>query len=440
MKEFSMRSDHKNSRSGNTEPRWYPLDNAAKIYPASHTRYWSNLFRLSATLDENIDLPVLDRAIKNTIPRFPSIAARLSEGIFWYYLRPVDTPPPIMAEYSYPLAHMSKKELKTCAFRVIVYRNRIAVEFFHALTDGTGGLIFLKSLIAEYIELKYSVSVPCTCGVLSRKEQPTQEELEDSFLKNSAPVKETRKDTDAWRIDGTPEEDQFLNITNFQMSSDAVHALAHEKGVSVNTYLAAVMMRAILHLEFDTIKNPKHYKPVKVLIPINLRPIFGSKTLRNFALYTIPEIDPRLGDHTLDEIINTVHHKVGMYATKKNMSKMIETNVADERCIALRVVPLFIKNFVMKMVFNTVGERKSCLSFSNLGYVRLPEELERHVERVDFILGPQANAPYNCSIYSYRGVLNVTLSRDIKEALIENYFYRELRELGIETTVQSNQR
>lgn len=424
----------------NTDTRWYRLDNAAKIYPASHTRYWSNLFRLSATMDETIDLPVLDQAIRNTIPRFPSIAARLSEGIFWYYLRPVDTPPPIMAEYSYPLAHMSKKELKTCAFRVIVYRNRIAVEIFHALTDGTGGLIFLKSLIAEYVELKYSTPIPCTCGILSRLEPPSPEETEDSFLKNAAPVKETRKDTDAWRIDGTPEEDSFLNVTNFQMSPEKVLALAHEKGVSVNTYLAAVMMRAILHLEFDMIKSPKKYKPVKVLIPINLRPLFGSRTLRNFALYTIPEIDPRLGDYTLDEIISVVHHKVGLFATKKNMSKMIETNVADERSLVLRVVPLFIKNFVMKMVFNSVGEKKSCLSFSNLGVVKLPEELERHVERIDFILGPQANAPYNCSIYTYGGVLNVTLSRDIKEALLENYFYRELRELGIETTVQSNQR
>ncbi len=426
--------------SKNTDQRWYRLDNAAKIYPASHTRYWSNLFRLSATMDEMIDLPVLDQALKNTIPRFPSIAARLSEGVFWYYLRPVDAPPPIMAEYSYPLAHMSKKELKTCAFRVIVYRNRLAVEFFHALTDGTGGLIFLKSLIAEYVELKYSVSVPCTCGILSRLEPPSPEEVEDSFLHNSAPVKETRKDTNAWRIDGTPEEDSFLHVTNFQIPCEQVLTLAHEKGVSLNTYLAAVMMRAILHLEFDTIKNPKKYKPVKVLIPINLRPLFGSRTLRNFALYTIPEIDPRLGDYTLDEIIGIVHHKVGLYATKKNMAKMMETNVADERSLVLRVVPLFIKNIVMKMVFNSVGEKKSCLSFSNLGNVSLPEELERHVERIDFILGPQANAPYNCSIYTYGGVLNVTLSRDIKEALLENYFYRELRELGVEITVQSNQR
>lgn len=419
---------------------WFKLDNAAKIYPASHSRHWSNLFRLSATLYEDIDLKVLEEAIKNTIPRFPSIAARLSQGLFWYYLRPIDEPPAILSEYSYPLAHMSKKELKECAFRVIVYKKRIALEIFHSLTDGTGGLIFLKTLVAEYLELKHNIEISSEFGVLSRKERPKHYETEDSFLKNAAPIKETRKDTNAWKIDGTPEEDAFLNITNFQMSSEKVWHLAHEKNVSVNTYLSAVMMKAILNLQLDLIHNPKKYKPVKLLIPINLRPIFNSKTLRNFALYTIPELDPRLGDYSLDEIINIVHHKVGTCATKKNMSKMIQTNVADEKLLVLRIVPLFIKNIVMKMVFNSVGEKKSCLSFSNLGQIKLPEIMRKHIERIDFILGPQAQAPYNCSAYTYRDILNVTFSRDIKEARLETYFFRELQKLGIEVTVQSNQR
>ena len=424
----------------NKQFSWFKLDNAAKIYPASHSRYWSNLFRMSATLYEDVDLKVLEQAIKNTIPRFPSIAARLSQGLFWYYLRPIETPPDIMAEYSYPLAHMTKREMKTCAFRVIVYRKRIALEIFHSLTDGTGGLIFLKSLMAEYIELKHGIEIPCEFGILSRKESPKDYETEDSFIKNAAPIKESRHDSNAWKIDGTPEPDAFLNITNFQMSADTILKFAREKNVSVNTYLTAVLMKAILNLQIDLVPNPKNYKPVKVLIPINLRPIFDSRTLRNFALYTIPEIDPRLGEYSLDEIIQIVHHKVCTYATKKNMSKMIQTNVADEQVLALRIVPLFIKNIVMKMVFNSVGEKKSCLSFSNLGQIKLPEEMQKHIARIDFVLGPQAQAPYNCSAYTYRDILNVTFSRDIKESRLETYFFRELQSLGVEVTVQSNQR
>lgn len=72
-------------------------------------------------------------------------------------------------------------------------QNRIAVEFYHALTDGTGGMVFLKSLLAEYIEQKYGVEIPNECGVLDRLTQPQEEELEDSFSKNAGSVSSQQK-------------------------------------------------------------------------------------------------------------------------------------------------------------------------------------------------------------------------------------------------------
>jgi hypothetical protein len=66
--------------------------------------------------------------------------------------------------------------------------------------------------------------------------------------------------------------------------------------------------------------------------------------------------------------------------------------------------------------------------------------MKKYIERIDFILGTQAHAPYNCSAYTYKGILNITFSRDIKEARLESYFFREMQKLGVELTVQSNQR
>jgi hypothetical protein len=59
---------------------------------------------------------------------------------------------------------------------------------------------------------------------------------------------------------------------------------------------------------------------------------------------------------------------------------------------------------------------------------------------MDFILNPQASAPYNATAYTFNDILNVTFTRNIKEARIESYFFRELQKLDIEVTVQSNQR
>ena len=166
---------------------WVRLDNAAKIYPAARTRHWSNMFRLSVTLTEAVDTALLQQSLDATVPRFPTIAARLRRGIFWYYLQQLQQAPPVSQEQSYPLAFMHPQEARQCAFRVIVYQNRIAVEFFHSLTDGTGGMTFLKSLVAEYLQRKYAITIPVTHGILDRGEPPRQEEMEDCFPNAAIP-------------------------------------------------------------------------------------------------------------------------------------------------------------------------------------------------------------------------------------------------------------
>ena len=197
---------------------WVRLDNAAKIYPAARRKNWSNVFRQSVTLHDDIDIPVLQSALHIMVKRFPSIAARLRKGAFWYYLQQVEAAPEIKEEYSYPLVYMSKEEMRKCAFRVIVYRNRIAIEFFHSLTDGTGALIFLKNLVAEYLEQKYNIIIPHEHGITDRTISPKDEELEDCFLKNAGKVPLSRKDTNAWHMYGEPQKDGFLSLTCFQLS------------------------------------------------------------------------------------------------------------------------------------------------------------------------------------------------------------------------------
>ena len=80
--------------------------------------------------------------------------------------------------------------------------------------------------------------------------------------------------------------------------------------------------------------------------------------------------------YTFDEICKIIQHKMGAEFTAKHMSCVIATNVNDERNPLVRLIPLPLKNAVMKAVFDSVGEKKSCLSLSNLGRVELPEEMK----------------------------------------------------------------
>ena len=427
-----------NNLSEERKLRWMRLDNAAKIYPASRSESWSNVFRLSATLTEEVDPRILRSALDVTVRRFPSIASRLRRGVFWYYLQQISQAPDLTPESSYPLTRMNYSQIRRCAFRVIVYEKRIAVEFFHSLTDGNGGLIFLKTLVAEYLQQRYGLRIPAEKGVLGRLEYPREEELEDSFPKYAGPVNASRKEVDAWSPQGTPEPDDFLNLTCFTLDAAQVLEKAHYYRVSMTTFLTAAVMMALQELQKAQVPSRKRRKAIKIQVPVDLRRIYPSRSLRNFALYSTPSIDPRLGEYTFGEICNVVHHHIGLDLDPKRMSSKIATNVNTEKMLLVKLLPLPVKDLLMKAVFNAVGERKSCLSLSNLGRVELPEEMCPYVERMDFILGVQATRPHNCGVLSYGGKLNVNFIRNIREPDLEACFFRVLRDMGLTAEVRSN--
>ena len=420
--------------------RWLRLDNAAKIYPASRSSTWSNIFRLSATLTESIDVAVLESALAVTVRRFPSINARLRRGVFWYYLHQLPNAPQLSPEGSYPLMPMSKQESSRCAFRVIVHENRLAVEFFHSLTDGSGGMVFLKTLTAEYIQQKYGVTIPAGNGVLDRRAAPSPDELEDSFLKYAGDVSANRRETDAWKTSGTLEPDGFQNLLCVQLSSKAIADAARSQGVSVTSYLTAAMLEALLALQREKVPFRHWRKPIKVQVPVDLRRLFPSQSLRNFAYFTNVEVDPKLGKYTFAELCKHTHHHLGMEVTQKKMRLQITSNVSSERIIPVRIMPLFLKNIALKIAFLTVGERKTCLSLSNLGRISLPEEMMPYVQRMDFILAPQSSAPHNCGALSFKDTLYVNIIRSTREPELEAHFCRILQEQGLTVTVQSNNR
>ena len=420
--------------------RWMKLDNAAKIYPAAKRRNWNNFFRISATLTEPVDVSVLRSALDVTARRFPSIAVRLRRGAFWYYLEQIPKAPAIQDEKSCPLAHAPFHQVRQCAFRVLVYHSRFAVEFFHALTDGTGALIFVKTLLAEYLSQKYGLTVPAVDGVLGRLEEPSDEELEDSFLRYAGDVKASRKESTAWHLSGTPEKDGFKNLVTLMVPAPELKACAKRYGVSVTELLCAAMMQAIAQLQAEKVPQRRLRKPVKVLLPVNLRNLFPSRTLRNFASYVTPEIDPRMGDYTFEEICAAVHHRMGLENNPQTMRAKFAANVASEKSPVLRVMPLFIKNLAMKAVFDTVGECKSCLCLSNLGVVRLPEVMAPYVARMDFIIGVQAKAPHDCGVLTWNDTVYINCIRSIREPELELRFYQVLHRLGLSVTAESNQR
>lgn len=138
---------------------WYPLDDAAKIYPMSMTDGWMSVFRLSAYLDAPVEPSLLQLALDLTMPRFPFFATKIKRGVFWHYIDGVKRRFTVQPETELPCAPMNVAAGDSQSFRVLYYGRRVSVEFFHILTDGTGGLAFLTALLLAFMtEAAHAVS------------------------------------------------------------------------------------------------------------------------------------------------------------------------------------------------------------------------------------------------------------------------------------------
>ena len=179
---------------------------------------------------------------------------------------------------------------------------------------------------------------------------------------------------------------------------------------------------------------------MKVTIPVDMRRLYGSRTLRNFALAINPGVDPRFGDYSIEDLCQTIWHQISVQATPQYMAGMIAANVEPQKITAIRLAPVFLKNPIMDMIYQSSGENPGSISISNIAKIDLPEEMTTCLERMEFIIGPQRSYPNNCSVISFGGKTYINMIRSIREPELERRFFSRLVELGIPVDIETNRR
>lgn len=423
--------------SGYMEPRWYRLDNAAKLFPAVESVRITTLFRVSATLDEEVEPQRLQEALEKTIPRFPYFRVRLKRGLFWYYLDHNPNTPQVRSDSLYPCQRLHRRRNNEFLFRVRYYDHRVALEFSHVLSDGTGATLFLRTLLAVYFRLE-GEEIPNEEGLLDVEEPPKPEEGEDAYSHfHTEDLPAPPKASPAYHPAGTLIGPGRYYIVTSVIPASEVVAAAKSAGVSVTEYLVAVYLWALERSQ-EVERRPKRFRPVRLSVPVNLRKILGVNPLRNFSLFLMPGVDPRLGKYDLPEILKQVHHAMRRDLNEKTIRQQISRNVGSERNPLIRALPLLLKRLFAPIIYRAMGENLYSGSLSNLGVITMPEELARHVERFEFIPGPGPINKTRATAVSFNGSLYLTFGRLIEGTRVERYFFRKLREEGISVHLESN--
>ncbi len=396
---------------------WFRLDNAAKIYPSLHTKNNTYTFRLSALFYEEIDKELLQNALNLTLLRYKNFKVRLRKGLFWYYFERNDQEALIDEES--PFIFQCLNSVKNdYLFQVSYFGKRISLEIFHAITDATGGSEFLKTLCYNYLTMK-GVKIVNDGTIITSEVVVDDEEMADSFVntfKND--VEKIGTYPRAYLLNGHTLNNR-IELINGTMNVIKLKEVCKKYNATITAYLAGVLLYSYYVNTID-----KNYKklPITVLIPVNARKILGTNTLRNFMLYIRSSISTKEGV-TLEGSIKSVSNTLSNELTEDYLQSILKLNVPIEKNLVVRLTPLFIKKFGIKLAFKMIGLNTATTCLSNLGEIHTPNLMKEYIDKFDLSIATAPGLPIMTSAISYNNKLVMTFAKSIKDKEIVQTFF-----------------
>ncbi len=412
--------------------RWYKVDNAANMYCFARSREFSRTYRNSILLRDEIDVSVMQTALEKTMKRFPSMSTVLRTGVFWPYLEHTDTVPEISEELCFPGRYIFHNGENSPCSRVSVYKNRLSIEMFHGIGDGSGSIAFIRTLITTYFELK-GVKISDYGDVKNTADEPTAAEVEDSNARYAEPIKKAAKPKNPLLYIG--ENNQIKDFTRFvfgRFPVEDVKTAAKKYGLTITEYLCTAMILMYIKCSPEPITLP-----IKISVPVDLRRRFPSDSVRNFVFMTDVTFNPNgRTDVAFDEIADSVRGMAAMGSTPEKLRAAVSTNVAAERNPITSAVPYPIKKIVMRKSYRDMQYSYTTI-LSNLGEIKFPPEIAPLVLEADGCLNKTPFLHFGCAAVSLNGIFNLTFTSANMNTEREKFFFRLLSSHGIRVRVDT---
>lgn len=415
------------------EPKWDKLDNTAHLFPVIAGDDMTNVYRISVVLKEPVVGMTLQKALDMVLPKFDGFNVRLRQGIFWYYFEENGKPAPqVREEHTYPCRYILQNRNNSYLFRVSYYKCRINLEVFHVLTDGMGGLNFLKELTYQYLRLSHPKLREQEGDRLSTD---TSLNLEDSFLQNykKSHARNYRSGR-AYIMKAQKLRAQEFGVMHGFLNIPQLKGVCKSHGMSINEYLVAIVVWSIYH---GYLHGAQAKRPIRVAVPVNLRPYFDSVTTKNFFAVVSAEFWPEKEKYSFEEVLLAVKDSLRSQINKENLEDIFSYNVSNEKNFAMRAVPLPIKNLAIRSVY-TKSALANTTTVTNIGNVKVRGPYEPYIEMFHSFLAMSKGQLLKGTICSYQDTLAFTFSSVFEDPVVQRIFFRTLAAEGLDVTIESN--
>lgn len=413
--------------------RWERLDNTAHLFPAIAGEEMSNVYRISVTLSELIEPEILQTALDIVLPKFDGFNLRLRKGVFWYYFEENGKMAPrVTEEAHFPCRYINPNKNHSYLFHVTYYKYRINLEVFHVLTDGMGAINFLRELTYQYLRMRHT---ELTGQVEDTLAAETSMNREDSFLKNyRQKAKSGYKKQKAYLMKGEKLRKGEFGVMHGYMNVPELKAVCKQYGVSVNEYLVGVY---VWSMYTECLKGMPSRLPIRVAVPVNLRPFFGSITTKNFFAMVSAEFHPEKEAYTFEEVLECVRESLRSQINKEHLEKLFSYNVSNEKLWIARAVPLMFKNMAMRYVYRA-SALANTTTVTNIGNISIAEPYRPYVEMFHAFLAMSKGQDMKGTVCSYSDTLVFSFSYTLKDVSVQRAFFRKLAADGIHLEIESN--
>lgn len=423
----------KKKREAERDVRWEHLDNTAHLFPAIAGKNMSNVYRICVTLTELIEPELLQQAVDMVLPKFDGFNLRMRKGVFWYYFEENGKPAPrVVEENNFPCRYIHANKNNSYLFRVTYYKYRINLEVFHVLTDGMGAINFLRELTYQYLRLRHPELGTVMSDSLASH---TSMNREDSFLKNyKRAAKSGYKKQRAYLIKGDKLRQGEFGVMHGYMPIPVLKTVCKQYGVSINEYLVGVFVWSMYQ---ECLKGMPSKLPIRVAVPVNLRPYFDSITTKNFFAMVSAEFHPTKDKYSFEEVLGAVRESLRDQMNKEHLEKLFSYNVSNEKLWIARAVPLPLKNIAMKHVY-TASALANTSTVTNIGSIPIAEPYQQYIEMFHAFLAMSKCQDIKGTVCSYKDTLVFSFSYTLKDVSVQRAFFRKLAADGIAVEIDSN--
>ena len=413
--------------------RWDKLDITAHIFPVIAGESMTNVYRISVTLCEEIVPHILQQALDIVLPKFDVFNVRLRMGVFWYYFEENGKKAPrVVEEGLFPCRQIQPNRNQSYLFRVTYYKRRINLEVFHVLTDGMGGVNFLRELTYQYLRLAHPQLLEVTNDGLSEE---TSLNREDSFVKNYKQSKASgfkKEKAYILKLEKLPKGE--FGVMHGYMPVSGLKEVSHRYGVSINEYLVACYIWSIYS---ECLHGMPSDKPIRVAVPVNLRPFYDSVTTKNFFVMVSAEFMPDKAGYTFEDIVAIVKESLGSQITKEHLEDLFSYSVSNQMNILMRPIPLPIKNLAINAVY-TKSALANTTTITNIGNISIEEAYKPYIEMFHAFIAMSKGQSLKGTICSYGDTLVFTFTSIFSETMVQRAFFRQITRDGVDVSIETN--